>query len=84
MKRGLTGKRRSDLTEPMSTPERIAVARDCLQTEEARVVFDQLLILYPNVSVFWNTEEGHVELGLYPQHSQSSTLKYPSVSITIS
>lgn len=68
----------------MSDPERIASARDCLQSDEARVVFDQLCAMYPNASVFWNAEEGFAELGLYPKQSASPGLKYPGVSITIS
>ena len=50
----------------MTQEERYAFARDCLQSQAAKNVFNTLIEVFPDAAVFWNCgdEENEVEIGI--------------------
>lgn len=63
--------------------ERKAQARECLESENAKLVFDRLCEVFPDAALFWNPEEGTAEFGLFPSEPAPNGFKISEVSITI-
>lgn len=50
------------MSNPMMDPARVACARSCLPTEDARKEFDKLCAMYPEAALFWDDDGQTVTL----------------------